>query len=44
VQKGFPELQAYQEQHTTVELGFRWIKHPTAISPVWLEKPERMAA
>jgi len=44
VQKGFPELQAYQEQHTTVELGFRWIKHPAVISPVWLEKPERMAA
>jgi hypothetical protein len=37
-------LQASQEQHTTVEPGFRWIKHPTAISPVWLEKPERIAA
>jgi transposase len=37
-------LQAYQEQHTTVEPGFRWIKHPAAISPVWLEKPERIAA
>jgi hypothetical protein len=37
-------LQAYQEQHTTVEPGCRWIKHPAAISPVWLEKPERMAA
>jgi hypothetical protein len=37
-------LQAYQEQHTTVEPGFRWIKNPAAISPVWLEKPERMAA
>jgi transposase len=37
-------LQAYQEQHTTVEPGFRWIKKPAAISPVWLEKPERMAA
>jgi transposase len=37
-------LQAYQEQHITVELGFRWIKNPAAISPVWLEKPERIAA
>jgi hypothetical protein len=33
-----------QEQHTTVEPGLRWIKHPAAISPVWLEKPERIAA
>jgi transposase len=37
-------LQAYQEQHTTVEPGVRWIKNPAAISPVWLEKPERIAA
>jgi hypothetical protein len=37
-------LQAYQEQHITVEPGFRWIKNPAAISPVWLETPERMAA
>ena len=37
-------LQAYQEQHTTVEPGFRWSKHPAAIAPVWLEKPERIAA
>jgi transposase len=37
-------LQAYQEQHTTVEPGFRWIKNPAAISPVWLEKPKRIAA
>jgi hypothetical protein len=37
-------LQAYQGQHLTVESGFRWIKNPAAISPVWLEKPERMAA
>ena len=37
-------LQAYQEQHTTVEPGFRWIKNPAAISPVWREKPERIAA
>lgn len=37
-------LQAYQEQHITVEPGFRWIKNPAAISPVWLEKSERLAA
>ncbi len=37
-------LQAYQDQNTTVEPGFRWIKHPAAIAPVWLEKPERIAA
>jgi transposase len=37
-------LQAYQEQNITVEPGFRWIKNPAAISPVWLEKPERIAA
>jgi transposase len=37
-------LHAYQEQHTTVEPGFRWIKNPAVISPVWLEKPERIAA
>jgi transposase len=37
-------LQAYQEQHTTVEPSCRWIKNPAAISPVWLEKPERIAA
>jgi transposase len=37
-------LHAYQEQHITVEPGLRWIKNPAAISPVWLEKPERIAA
>jgi transposase len=37
-------LQAYQDQNTTVEPGFRWIKNPAAIAPVWLEKPERIAA
>src|ERR671934_456558 len=37
-------LCAYQEQTTTVEPGFRWIKNPAAIAPVWLEKPERIAA
>src|SRR5919197_3621901 len=37
-------LQAYQEQHITVEPGFRWIRNPAAITPVWLGKPERIAA
>ena len=37
-------LQAYQDQNTPVESGFRWIKNPAAIAPVWLEKPERIAA
>jgi hypothetical protein len=37
-------LQAYQDQTTTVEPGFRWIKNPAAIAPVWLEKPARIAA
>ena len=37
-------LQAYQEHNTTVEPGFRWIKKPAALAPVWLEKPERSAA
>src|SRR4029434_1297629 len=37
-------LQAYHDQHSTVEPGFRWIKNPAAITPVWLEKPERIAA
>jgi transposase len=37
-------LRAYQEQHISVEPGFRWIKNPAAIGPVWLEKPERIAA
>jgi hypothetical protein len=23
-------LRTYQEQHTSVELGFRWLKNPTA--------------
>jgi hypothetical protein len=37
-------LQAYHEQHSTVAPGFRWIKNPAAMTPVWLEKPERIAA
>ena len=37
-------LKVYQDQNTTVESSFCWIKNPAAISPVWLEKPERIAA
>jgi hypothetical protein len=37
-------LQAYQEQHISVEPGFRWSKKPAAICPVWLEQPARIAA
>jgi hypothetical protein len=37
-------FQAYQDQNTTGAPGFRWIKNPAAIAPVWLEKPERIAA
>ena len=37
-------LQAYQDQNTTVESGLRWSKNPAALSPVWLEKPARLAA
>ena len=37
-------LQAYHNQNTTVEPGFRWMKNPAALSPVWLDKPERIAA
>src|SRR5262249_15628937 len=37
-------LQAYQEQNNTVEPGLRWSKNPAAMSPVWLEQPERIAA
>lgn len=37
-------LQADQEHHITGEPRFRWIKHPAAISPVWREKPARIAA
>jgi hypothetical protein len=37
-------LQAYQDQTPTVEPGLRWLKTPAAIAPVWLEKPERLAA
>ena len=37
-------LEASQEPHIPVEPGFRWSKNPAAISPVWREKPERIAA
>jgi hypothetical protein len=37
-------LRASQAQHSPVEPGLRWIKHPAAIPPMWLEQPERMAA
>jgi transposase len=37
-------VEAYHNQPSTVEPGFRWIKNPAAITPVWLEKPERIAA
>jgi transposase len=37
-------VRAYREQTTTVEPGFRWIKNPAAISPVWLDKRQRIAA
>jgi hypothetical protein len=37
-------LQAYQDHKTTVEPGFRWLKNPAAIAPVWREKPTRIAA
>jgi hypothetical protein len=37
-------LQAYQDHNSPVEPGFRWIKNPAAIAPVWLEKPTRIAA
>src|SRR5262249_12872548 len=44
VRTGTENLQGYQEQHKTVETGVRRIKNPVAIAPVWLEKPERIAA
>lgn len=37
-------VRAYRDQTSTVERGFRWIKNPAAIHPVWLEKRERIAA
>jgi hypothetical protein len=37
-------VRVYREQRTTGEPGGRWSKNPAAISPVWCEKRERMAA
>jgi hypothetical protein len=37
-------VRADRDQTSTVEPGGRWRKHPAAISPVWLEKRERLAA
>jgi transposase len=37
-------VQAYRDQTSTMEKGFRWITNPAAISPIWLEKRQRMAA
>jgi hypothetical protein len=37
-------LQAAQEPPTSVAPGCRGSKHPAAIRPGWLEKPERLAA
>jgi hypothetical protein len=37
-------LQAYHDQHSPVEPGFRWIKNPAAMTPMWRENPERIAA
>jgi len=37
-------LQAYHAHQSPVEPGWRWLKPPAAIAPVWLENPERMAA
>jgi transposase len=37
-------LRAYQDQNSTGESRLRWIKNPAAITPMWLEEPERMAA
>ena len=36
--------QTFQDQNITVDPGCRGIKTPAAIAPVWLEKPERIAA
>ena len=33
-----------RRKQITVDPGLRWIKHPAALSPVWLEKPARIAA
>ena len=42
--RGWRDSSGLSRPKCTVEPGFRWIKHPAAIGPVWLEKPERIAA
>ena len=37
-------LQTAHDHNTPVAPGLRWSKNPAAISPVWLEQPERLAA
>jgi hypothetical protein len=37
-------LRASHAQPGTVAPGLRWLKHPAASTPVWLETPERLAA
>jgi hypothetical protein len=37
-------LRADHEQNSTVEAGMRGSKNPAASTPMWLEKPERIAA
>jgi transposase len=37
-------LRAYQDQNSTVAPGLRWLKNPAASTPMWREKPERIAA
>jgi hypothetical protein len=39
-----PSVHASHEQHSPGAQGLRWSKHPAAITPGGLEKPERMAA
>lgn len=37
-------VRAYRDHTTIVQAGFWWIKNPAAITPVWLEKRDRIAA
>jgi hypothetical protein len=41
---GTEVLQACHNQFRMEEPGARWIKNPAAITSIWLEKPERIAA
>jgi hypothetical protein len=36
-------LQADQAPNTTGDPGLRWLNNPAALTPGWLEKPERLA-